>query len=194
MIAVVLAAGRGARLGGVAKALLSIEGESFLARVTATLAAAGGGTALVVVGPPHGERVRAEAERLGLAVVENPQPERGMGSSVAIGFAALAGAGAGEHAALLWPVDCARVAAPTVAAVMAAASSDRIVVPTWQGRGGHPAAFGRAVWGELAAAGALPEGARSILHRDPARVTRLPVDDPGVLADVDVPADLGRAP
>ena len=192
MIAVVLAAGRGARLGGVAKALLSIEGESFLARVTATLAAAGGGSALVVVGPPHGERVRAEAERLGLAVVENPRPERGMGSSVATGFAALAGAG--ETAALLWPVDCARVTAPTVAAVMAAAAADRIVVPTWRGRGGHPAAFGRALWGELAAAGGLPEGARSILHRDPARVTRLPVDDPGVLADVDVPADLGRAP
>lgn len=192
MIAVVLAAGRGARLGGVAKALLSSAGESFLARLAATWAAAGGADALVVIGPPHGERVRAEAERLGLAVVENPQPERGMGSSVATGFAALAGRG--DRAALLWPVDCARVVAPTVAAVMAASAPDRIVVPTWQGRGGHPAAFGRALWHELAAAGAEPEGARSIVHRDPARVTRLPVDDPGVLADVDVPADLERGP
>jgi CTP:molybdopterin cytidylyltransferase MocA len=192
VIAVVLAAGRGDRLGGVAKALLSIDGESFLARVAGTLAAAGGGELLVVVGPPHGDRVRAEAARLGLAVVENPAPERGMGSSVATGFAALAGR-AGT-AALLWPVDVARVAAASVAAVVTAAAADRIVVPTWQGRGGHPAAFGRALWSELAACDALPQGARSILHRDPARVTRLPVDDPGVLADVDLPADLERAP
>ncbi len=192
MIAVVLAAGRGERLGGVAKALLSIDGESFLARLAGTLAAAGGGELLVVVGPPHGDRVRAEAARLGLSMVENPAPERGMASSVATGFAALAGRA--DTAALLWPVDVARVAAASVAAVIAAAAADRIVVPTWQGRGGHPAAFGRAVWSELAACGALPEGARSILHRDPARVTRLPVDDRGVLADVDLPADLERAP
>ena len=192
MIAVVLAAGRGERLGGVAKALLSIDGESFLARVAGTLAAAGGGELLVVVGPPHGDRVRAEAARLGLSMVENPAPERGMASSVATGFAALAGRA--DTAALLWPVDVARVAAASVAAVIAAAAADRIVVPTWQGRGGHPAAFGRAVWSELAACDALPEGARSILHRDPARVTRLPVDDRGVLADVDLPADLERAP
>ena len=188
MIAVVLAAGRGARLGDLAKALLPIEGETFLARVAGTVAAAGGGEILVVIGPPHGAAVRAEASRLGLAVVENPAPERGMASSVAIGFAALAGRG--DRAALLWPVDVARVTATTVAAVVAAATSDRIVVPTWQGRGGHPAAFGREVWDELAGCGALPEGARTILHRDPARVSRLPVDDPGVLADVDVPADL----
>jgi molybdenum cofactor cytidylyltransferase len=188
VIAVVLAAGRGARLGGLAKALLPIAGETFLAHLAGTLAAAGGGELLVVVGPPHGDAVRAEAARLGLAVVENPAPERGMASSVAIGFAALAGRP--DPAALLWPVDVARVAAPTVAAVVAAATSDRIVVPTWQGRGGHPAAFGRAVWDELAGCAALPEGARTILHRDPTRVTRLPVDDPCVLADVDVPADL----
>jgi molybdenum cofactor cytidylyltransferase len=192
VIAVVLAAGRGERLGGVAKALLSIDGESFRARVAGTLLAAGGGDLLVVVGPPHGDRVRAEAARLGLSVVENPAPERGMASSVATGFAALAGR-AGT-AALLWPVDVVRVAAASVSAVVTAAAADRIVVPTWQGRGGHPAAFGRALWAELAACDALPQGARSILHRDPARVTRLPVDDPGVLADVDLPADLERAP
>jgi CTP:molybdopterin cytidylyltransferase MocA len=192
VIAVVLAAGRGSRLGGVAKALLPFEGESFLARVAGTVAAAGGGEILVVVGPPHGGAVRAEAARLGLAVVENPAPERGMGSSVAAGFTALAGRDA--PAALLWPVDVARVAAPTVAAVVAVATPGRIVVPTFRGRGGHPAAFGRDLWEELAGCDLLPEGARTILHRDPARVTRLPVDDPFVLADVDVPADLERGP
>jgi molybdenum cofactor cytidylyltransferase len=192
MIAVVLAAGRGARLGGVAKALLAIEGETFLGRVAGSLRAAGVDSVVVVVGPPHGEAVRAEACRLGLELADNPAPERGMASSVATGFAALAGRH--DRAALLWPVDLARVAPATVAAVVRRASEDIIVVPTWQQRGGHPSAFGRALWMELAACEALPAGALSVVHRDPARVVRLPVDDPGILADVDRPGDLGRAP
>jgi len=186
VIAVILAAGRGVRLGGVAKALLAIEGESFLARIARTLAAAGAGDALVVVGPPHGDAVAAEAARLGMPVAHNPAPERGMASSVAIGFEAIAG----HEAALLWPVDVARVAPATVSQVVAAAGADLIVIPTWQGRGGHPSAFGRAVWPELVACPALPTGALSVVHRDPARVRRIPVDDPGVLADVDRPGDL----
>jgi molybdenum cofactor cytidylyltransferase len=192
VIAVVLAAGRGARLGGVAKALLAHGGESFLARVAGTLAAAGVRDALVVVGPPHGDAVRAEASRLGLPVVDNPAPERGMASSVAVGFAALAGRD--DEAALLWPVDLARVSADTVARVAAAAAPERIAIPTWQGRGGHPTAFGRALWPELAACDHLADGARSVVRRDPARVVRIPVDDPGVVADVDLPGDLEPAP
>ncbi len=188
MIAVVLAAGRGARLGGVAKALLAIEGESFLARI----ARAVDGDALVVVGPPHGEAVAAEAARLGLPVAWNPAPERGMASSVSTGFAALRDRG--DDAALLWPVDVARVAPATVSQVALAAAADLIAVPTWQERGGHPSAFGRAVWPELVACLALPAGALSVLHRDPARVRRIPVDDPGILADVDHPGDLEPPP
>jgi len=167
VISVILAAGRGARLGGVAKALLAIEGDSFLARIARTLAAAGAGDALVVVGPPHDDAVAAEAARLGLPVVLNPAPERGMASSVSTGFAALADR---------------------------PASADLIAIPTFSARGGHPSAFGRALWPELVACATLPAGALSVVHRDPARVRRIPVDDPGILADVDRPGDLEPAP
>jgi molybdenum cofactor cytidylyltransferase len=191
VIAVVLAAGRGARMGGVAKALLAIEGESFLARLARTLAAAGAPDAVVVVGPPHGDQVAAEAARLGMAVAHNPAPERGMASSVATGFAALANRP--DHAALLWPVDVARVAPATVSQVVAAAAIDLIAVPTWRGRGGHPSAFGRSLWPELVACAALPAGALSVVHRDPGRVRRIEVDDRFILADVDRPDDLEPA-
>lgn len=191
MIAVLLAAGRGARLGGVAKALLAEGGESFLARIAHTLAAAGVSDALVVIGPPHGDAVAAECGRLGLATARNPAPERGMASSVATGFAALAGRA--DSAALLWPVDVPRVAVATVAEVVAAAAADTIAVPTWRSRGGHPSAFGRAIWPELVACAGLPAGALSVVHRDPGRVVRIPVDDPGILADVDRPGDLEPA-
>lgn len=186
--AVVLAAGRGERLGGVNKALLPIEGQSFLARIAAVARAAGVGRVVVVVGPPHGEATEAEAARLGLEVARNPTPERGMGSSVAVGFAALAGSPA--TAALLWPVDHAAVAVETVAALRERAAVDRWITPVHGGRGGHPALVGRALWPALASAADLPGGARAVRDAlDPPAVA-LEVADHGVLRDVDLPADL----
>ena len=91
--AVVLAAGAGTRLGGVAKALLPLGADHFLGRVLATAAAAGvaPADAIVVVAPPFAEAVAAAAGARGATVVHNPAPARGMASSVALGFAALCG-------------------------------------------------------------------------------------------------------
>jgi molybdenum cofactor cytidylyltransferase len=118
-------------------------------------------------------------------VVWNPAPERGMIGSLVAGLAA---AGAAD-VALAWPVDHPRVRPATVAAVLGAAGRDRIVVPCFGGRGGHPTAFGAALFRELAAAAS----ARAVVAADPRRVVRLDVDDPGVVRDVDTPADLVAA-
>jgi len=185
--AVVLAAGAGRRLGGVAKALLDTGGATFLARIVATAIEAGAARAIVVVGAPFAEAVAAEATRLGARVVVNPDPARGMASSVAAGFAAL---DAGNHA-LLWPVDHPWVRASTVAALLATPAE--ITVPRHRGRGGHPAAVARTVWPALAACGSRSDGARAILRDPQWRRVDLEVDDPGVLRDVDVPSDLAPA-
>lgn len=187
--AVVLAAGAGRRLGTVAKALLPIGDRTFLGAIAEAGRAAGVSEWLVVVGAPHAAATGAEAGRLGLAAVENPAPERGMASSIACGFAAAAERFAAE-AAFLWPVDCPRVAPDTLRALAARADRDGAVVPVWQARGGHPPLIGRALWPELAACAELDEGARSVLRRDPERVARVAVGDPGVVADVDTPDDL----
>jgi len=211
VVVVILAAGAGRRLGGVAKALLPARPDderpgdgwdsdvmpapsSFLARVARAAAAGGAKRGVVVVGPPHGERVAGEARRLHLDVVDNPDPARGMSWSVALGFEYAETRFGAARSALLWPVDHAGVAPATAARLVAeaqAADPDRILVPVWRGRGGHPTAFGRALWPELSACGPLPRGARSVLDRRADRVRRLDVDDPGVAADVDRPADLG---
>lgn len=181
--AVVLAAGGGRRLGGVAKALLPIGLQTFLARVVALAAAAGvrPDDIVVVVGRPFGDEVGAAARALGAAVVVNPQAERGMASSVALGYAAIAARPV--TAALLWPVDHARVDATTVRSLVAAGAG----IPVHGGRGGHPALVPRARFAELAACADAADGARGVLR---GALARLAVDDPGVLADVDVPADL----
>lgn len=187
---VIVAAGAGRRLGGVAKALLPAGQSSFLAAIAATAAGAGAGRVVVVVGPPHGEPVASEARRLGLEVADNPDPDRGMSSSVAIGFGHALERFGDAAAALLWPVDHARVVQITVARLLAEVDPGRAVIPTWRGRGGHPTAFGRALWPELAGCAALPRGARSVLERDAGRVLRIEVGDPGVTADVDRAEDL----
>ncbi len=212
---VVLAAGAGRRMGGVAKALLPIrrgaatgEGaeagqgasETYLARIVATARAAGVRRGVAIVGAPHGAAVAALALALGLDVVENPQPERGMASSLELGFAwaaatggsAATGIGDAEiETALLWPCDHPAVDPDTVralfAAFAAATPSRAAVVPTVAGRGGHPALIARSLFAALARCAGLPEGARSVLRG--AQPLRLPLLDRGCVADVDVPAD-----
>ncbi len=187
---VILAAGAGRRLGTVAKALLRrADGRSFLQAVADSAGAAGCPDLVVVVGPPHQAASTAEAERLGLEVAVNSSPERGMASSVSLGFAALVERFPSATAALLWPVDHARVAPATVRLLVAQADPDTIAVPVYRGRGGHPGLFGRTIWDELVACSTAPYGARSVLHRDRARVRRIDVDDSGVVDDVDLPGD-----
>lgn len=199
-VLVVLAAGAGRRLGGAAKALLPIGAaadrpvESYLARIAATARAAGVDHGVVVVAPPYGGAVAGEARRLGLEVVENPQPERGMGSSVELGFA-WAMAQPQAQAALLWPCDHPAVNKATVQRLLddansfAASPSIDAVIPTVNDRGGHPALILRRLFPELARCATAPEGARSVLRA--ARVHRLAVADAGCVVDVDEPAAAG---
>ncbi len=197
-VAIVLAAGAGNRLGGVAKALLCLaDGRTFLSAVKETAERGGVTRFVVVVGPPHDEITRREAERLGMLVVANPDPARGMASSVSLGFERaqsqfdLGGPG------LLWPVDHPLARADTVRAVAAATGRGEVAIPSFRGRGGHPTGFGRDLWQDLASCVSAPQGARSIIRglasRHPERVKYLDVSDPGVVADVDTLNDLEQA-
>ena len=61
-----------------------------------------------------------------------------------------------------------------------------IVIPTFEGRRGHPVLFGRTVFAELFSA-PLQEGARFVVRGRPELVDTVEVDDPGILADIDTP-------
>ena len=130
--AVVLAAGASTRMGSP-KALLPARtggGESFAEAIAATARAAGVDDVVFVLGPPHGEAIAARLPA-GARSAWNPDPARGMLSSVQAGIAAL------QHevgAALVWPVDQPWVAIETVRAVLAA-PADRIALPAHGPRG-----------------------------------------------------------
>ena len=168
-------------MGGVAKALIESGGQTFLARIASMV---DGG--IVVVGPPHGERVAEEARRLGLQVATNARPEAGMASSVAIGFAAIAETPA--RSAWLWPVDHPHVSRETLVRISDALGEHAVARPTYRGRGGHPPLVARRLWPRLVACANLEGGARTVIG-DADRVD-VEVDDPGCVRDVDTPEDL----
>jgi CTP:molybdopterin cytidylyltransferase MocA len=188
--AVILAAGEGQRLGGACKATLSTQGGKTFVQAVAEAARAGGcGRVVVVAADPHLEATRKAAEGVCDDVVVNPDPSRGMSSSILVGLAALDPSS--FDVALVWPVDVPYVKPETVASVLKDSTRERIVIPTYLGHGGHPTAFGADVWPEFEPAMAH-QGAKTVLHKDPSRVARIALVDPGLVKDIDTPEDLAR--
>ena len=90
---------------------------------------------------------------------------------------------------LIWPVDHFNVSAETVVRIAGARALRGIVVPCHRGAGGHPTMFPYDLVPDILAlddSGGLNRMLR--LHSE--RVHRLDVNDPGVVRDVDRPADL----
>jgi molybdenum cofactor cytidylyltransferase len=187
IVAVILAAGSGRRMGGP-KALLRFGGETFLARAARLLARPGVASVVAVVGP--GARgTAAEAPPAGARIALNPRPEEGMLSSILRGLDEADADGA--DAVLLHPVDHPLVEAATVDRVVAALGAGAVVaVPTHGLRRGHPGGFARDAFSALRAA-PVQCGARAVLADHPEWVVHVP-GDPGCVLGIDTPADYER--
>jgi len=170
--AVILAAGASRRMGQP-KASLQFQGESFLERMVRLL---GRFCSPVIVVVRNGMAVPA-----GVIPVENPDPERGMLSSLQCGLASLP---AGPDPVVFTPMDYPAVRESTIAAVCAGAGE--IVIPRYQGLRGHPVKVSRKIVDELLA---LPATAspKDVMRAHYANY--VDVDDPGAVRDVDEPAD-----
>lgn len=181
---VVLAAGAGTRYGGQKYAAILPDGSTFLAAVLRTAAAAGADPIVAVV-------PTAAVLPDGMRAVTNPDPTAEQIVSLRLGLAQLANSSV--SGTLAWPVDYPLVRAETVETLVtvARASPSAIVIPVAHGRRGHPTYFGRAVWPTIMTA--TKDGARSVIRRHADTVIEVPVDDAGVLADLNTPADLARA-
>jgi len=185
----VLAAGGSSRMG-TAKALLDADGMTFVGRLVQTLAGAGCDP-VVVVAPARTGGVADEAARSGARLVVNPDGAGGQIGSLRAGLSWLAQGDEPPAAVAFTPVDNPVVAPTTVEALIAAWRTSRpahaaIVLPRFGSRRGHPVLADMRIAHEFQEPG-LPEGARTVVRRDPGRVVEVEVEDLGAVEDIDTP-------
>ena len=184
--AIILAAGASERMG-YPKALLPYRGRPFLTGILEACQAVGMEHNVVVLGY-YEDKIRSTIDLSDAIVATNTELDAGPIGSIRAGIRALTGKPV--EAAVIWPVDRPHVGVATVSALVDAfrESHGAIVVPTHDGRRGHPVLFSKAVFEELLGA-PDDEGARAVVHKDPARVHEIPVDDVAVLEDFNTPED-----
>lgn len=168
MQAIVLAAGWSTRMGSP-KALTPIAGEPAVQRIVRACREAG--LEVAVVAPPGVALPPLDAQ-----VLVNPDPDTGRTGSLQL---ALAGD------TLVWPVDHPLATSATARALLA--TPGEWVVPTFRGKGGHPVVL-RAGAVERVREARADAPLREALHG--ARRVDVPVEDAGVLANLDTPADV----
>jgi molybdenum cofactor cytidylyltransferase len=167
------------------KLLAELDGVPLIARTIDSLLRAGADRVIVVAARTETFVSVELIQDPRVATTINVEPDRGMFSSIQTGMALL-----DADVVLVLPADMPVVQSATIRAVADRARVvGRPVVPAFGAQRGHPIAipggFCRALCGTdptLSLKAAL-----QIVGAD---VLELAVDDPGVLKDVDVPADL----
>ena len=187
--ALLLAAGRGERLGGQSKALLRIDGEPLVRRQVRLLMAAGLQEVVVVVGA-RAAQAREALAGLDVAVIDNPDHRAGQASSVMAGLAAVP---VSPLPLLIALVDQPLLDAADLRAVLdayAARGPARAVVPEFDGRRGNPVVVARAVV-DAVLAGRPRAALRGWLDAHPGEVRRWSAPSDHFTVDLDTPADIG---
>ena len=199
---VILAAGRGTRFGG-GKLLATMPSGKTILETTVLAMTAALPSVTVVVRRDGALMTLAEqiCRASGAMLVVNESADDGMATSIACGVGATAGANVGANVGtnvgtkvdgwLIALADMPYVKSTTMSLVASRITNAKmIVVPTFGEQRGHPVGFGQHYFVELQQLGG-DSGARAILQRHPENVRLLPVDDRGIVKDIDTPADLG---
>jgi len=185
--AAILAAGRSRRMG-CQKLLLPFGDKPLIVRVADEVLRAGATPVIVVTGADHGRMAEVLADRA-VRLVRNPDPDRGMLESVRHGMRSVRGE---CDWLLVVPADHPGLHAEVAMRLLEARrNTDRtILVPVHEGRRGHPLLvharhFEEVLgWEDVGAS-----GLNRLLRTHPGEEREVPLADPCVTADMDVPED-----
>lgn len=191
--AVVPAAGRGTRMG-TPKLTLDVAGRPMITHVVQALHVRAV-DAIVVVVPATDSELAVIVQRAGAFALPIDKPTRDMRETIEIGLRWLHTeyAPVAIDAVLISPADLPGVRPDTVTELLACYSrgDGSIVVPRVGNRRGHPLLI---AWHQVCQLFALPAnvGLNQLLRGSPQAVYELSVPAPGLLDDIDTPADLER--
>jgi molybdenum cofactor cytidylyltransferase len=184
-IAGIILSGGASRRMGTPKALLQFQNETFLDRLIRVFSAVC--HPIIVVVGQHADQIQAGIERgRDVLFAVNPDPDRGMLSSLQCGLALLP---AVADAAMFLPVDHPNIEISTIETLAARFAADRapVIVPTYAGEHGHPVCIARQLIAELLALSPDTK-ASDVIHRHVLNTVYIDVSDPTVITDVDDPS------
>ncbi len=182
--ALILAAGRSSRMG-TNKLLVELDGKSLIAH--AVDAALGSRARPIIVVTGHeSEAIRIALDDRDLIAVHNPDYGEGLSSSLRTGLAALPPDATGVVVCL---GDMPGITHDLINRLIDSfidTQSNGIIVPAYHGRRGNPVLWARRFFPAL---GRLTgdTGGKQMIGAEPGAVIECPVDDDGVLNDIDTP-------
>jgi len=186
VVGILLAAGRGARFdpAGVQNKLLQRLPDGREVAVASAVNLLAAIPSVLAVIRPGSEALVERLQAAGCEVTICPNAEEGMAASLVHALSLMRDA----HGWVIALADMPYVKPSTIATLTASVKQGAaIAAPVINGRRGNPVAFGCTHLDALLQLRG-DEGARHLLGNHP--VTQVPVDDPGILRDIDTPEDL----
>jgi len=188
--AVLLAAGGGRRMGGVAKALIRLQGVPLVSRQLVALSGAGVDEVVVVTG--YGRHLVEEQLRsFVVTLTHNEAYADGQQGSVRIGLSALSGP---FDAVMVMPVDLPLIGASDLTELIGAFKkrpSGHVVVPMVNGLRGNPIVLDEVALARIFAS-ETNLGCRHLIEREPELVHAYETANTRFVTDLDTPEDIER--
>jgi len=185
IVAVVLSAGESSRMGRP-KALLPIDGQTFIERIVGALKKSSVAKVMVVLGH-NADEMTPRLEHLPVEILVNPDYKLGQLSSLQVAVRRLEREPDCD-AMLVHLVDHPYVNTKLVQTMIKRYkdTGKLIVVPRYNRKRGHPVIFSRKLFAELLAA-PVDQGAKAVVnaHRDD--TLEIDTEDEGVTVDIDTP-------
>lgn len=184
--AIVLAAGMSRRMG-LPKQLMPLGDKTLLEHALANVRSAEVSEIVLVLGA-HADEIEQKIATDGLKIVINSLYEQGMGTSIRAGLAAL---DPSTTAALIVLADQPFVRPTTLDQLISyhAEHRSQITLPLYKGFRGNPVLLDRSVFPELTGLSG-DVGCRAIFGTHTRGIHKVPVNDIGVLLDIDTMDDL----
>ncbi len=169
---------------GKLKQLLPFGGQTIIERVVGTYRSAV--DVLYVVLGHDFERIQSVIQQLPVHILHNMNYRDGMITSIQCAIRAMP---AEVEGVLLGLVDQPLIARESIHQIIKCYHRCGIVIPSYEGRRGHPIVIHREYFPEILELTDVKGGLRTLMQRHISEISYVDIDDPAILRDLDTPED-----